>query len=128
MPTLSFDGETHDELVRKVRRWLASAESPTGHLELGEVVVRSSELTKDALGLIAAAAPTPIAHSEVVKGLAQLGYEATDQTAQAVLSALKMVSELSGEKFFKRIEVKGRMVTYEMGAAVARQVLKSFRP
>ena len=24
MPTLSFDGETHGEIVVKVRRWLAS--------------------------------------------------------------------------------------------------------
>ena len=32
MPSLSFEGETHDELVRKVRRWLASVEGEDGHL------------------------------------------------------------------------------------------------
>ena len=30
MPTLSFDGETHEELVAKVKRWLASVEGE-GH-------------------------------------------------------------------------------------------------
>jgi hypothetical protein len=128
LPTLSFDGETHDDLVRKVRRWLASADGEGGHLELAEVVVRGSELTKDALALIAAAAPEPIAHNEVAKGLAQMGYDVTDQTKRAVLSGLSTVSELSGEKFFKRIEGAGRAVTYQMGVAVARQVIKSLKP
>lgn len=126
MPTLSFDGETHEELVRKVRRWLASAEGQTGHLEPNEIVIRGSELTKDALALVAAAAPEPIAQNEIVKGLAQMGYDVTDQTTKAVLSALSMVSELSGEKIVQRIEGAGRSVTYQMGKAVAKQVLKAF--
>jgi hypothetical protein len=126
LPTLSFDGETHDELVRKVRRWLASAEGQPGHLEPADVVVRGADLTKDALALVAAAAPAPIAHNEIVKGLAQLGYDMTDQTREAVLSALATASELSGEKLVKRIEGAGRSVTFQMGKAVARQVLKAF--
>jgi len=126
VPTLSFDGETHEELVRKVRRWLASAEGQTGHLEPNEIVIRGSELTKDALALVAAAAPEPIAQNEIVKGLAQMGYDVTDQTTKAVLSALSMVSELSGEKIVQRIEGAGRSVTYQMGKAVAKQVLKAF--
>ncbi len=126
MPTLSFEGETHEELVRKVRRWLVSAEGPTGHLEPNELVVRGSQLTKDALALVAAAAPEPIAQNEIVKGLAQMGYDVTDQTTKAVLSALSMASELSGEKVVQRIEGAGRSVTYQMGKAVARQVLKAF--
>jgi len=125
VPTLSFEGESHDEIVRKVRRWLASAEGQAGHLGVVEVVERGSDLTKDALALIAAAAPQPIAHNEVVKGLTQMGYEATDQTKRAVLSGLNAVSELSGERFFRRIEGAGRAVTYEMGSVVARQILKT---
>jgi hypothetical protein len=127
VPTLSFDGESHDEIVRKVRRWLASAESQVDHLGVVEVVERGSDLTKDALALIAAAAPQPIAHSDVVKGLTQMGYEATDQTKRAVLSGLNAVSELSGERFFRRIEDASRAVTYEMGSAVARQILRTLR-
>ena len=126
MPTLSFEGETHEELVRKVRRWLVSAEGQTGHLEPNELVIRGSQLTKDALALVAAAAPEPIAQNEIVKGLAQMGYDVTDQTTKAVLSALSMASELSGEKVVQRIEGAGRSVTYQMGKAVARQVLKAF--
>src|SRR3989442_1461529 len=30
MPTVSFEGETHDEIVRKVRRWLASIDGEEG--------------------------------------------------------------------------------------------------
>ena len=61
-----FEGETHDEIVRKVRRWLASLDGGE-HLSPVEVVERASELTKDALGVIAAAAPAPVAQSELVK-------------------------------------------------------------
>ena len=37
MPTLMFEGETHDEIVRKVRRWLASIDGGE-HLSPVEVV------------------------------------------------------------------------------------------
>ena len=125
MATLSFEGETHEELVRKVRRWLVSAEGGADHLAVADVVERSSDLTRDALSLIAAAAPEPIAHSEVVKGLTRMGYDATEQTRRAVLSGLRAASEVSGDKLFQRIEGARRAVTYEMGTAVAHQVLKN---
>lgn len=125
MPTLCFDGETHDEIVHKVRRWLASAEAPPTHLGPAEVVERASDLTKDALSVIAAAAPTPIAHSDVVERLVSMGYEATDQTKHAVLGGLNAVSELSGGRLVRRLEGAGRTVTYQMGTAAARQVLKA---
>ncbi|HZD66683.1 MAG TPA: hypothetical protein VE152_11355 [Acidimicrobiales bacterium] len=128
MPTLYFEGETHEEIVRKVRRWLSSTESRPDHVGPVEAVEQAAELTKDALSLIAAAAPGPIAHNEVVKGLAHMGYEATDQTKQAVLSGLNAVSELSGDRLFRRIEGAGRAVTYEMGTVAARQVLRALRP
>ena len=64
MATLSFDGETHGELVVKVRRWLASVEGQEeGALSTRDVVDQSAELTKEALRIIAAAAPEPVAQS-----------------------------------------------------------------
>lgn len=111
-----------------MRRWLASAEAPADHLGAMEVVERASELTKDALSVIATAAPEPIAHNEVVIGLTRLGYEATDQTRRAVQSGLSAVAELSDGRLFKRIEDARRAVTYEMGTTMARQVLRAIRP
>ena len=124
---MSFEGETHEEIVQKVRRWLASTEGQGGHLGAVEVVERVSELTKDSLSVIAAAAPGPIAHSDVVKGLTHMGYEATDQTKRAVVSGLNAVAELSGDKLLKRIVDARKSVAYEMQSAVARQVLRAFR-
>lgn len=128
VPTLCFEGETHDEIVHKVRRWLATADAPGEHLGAMEVVERASELTKDALSVIATAAPEPIAHNEVVMGLTRMGYEATDQTKRAVQSGLNAVAELSDGRIFKRIEDARRAVTYEMGTTMARQVLRALRP
>src|SRR5438105_15792165 len=84
MPSLSFEGETHEELVRKVRRWLASAEGEDERLGAVEAVERASEITKDALGIIAAAAPGPIASSDILKAMTRMGYEATEGTKRAV--------------------------------------------
>ena len=58
MPTLSFDGETHDEIVQKVRRWLASIDGdPLARVGVVDVVNQSAELTKDALQVVAQSAP-----------------------------------------------------------------------
>ena len=74
MATLSFEGETHGELVTKVRRWLASVEGEDeGNLSTHEVVDQSAELTKEALRIIASAAPEPVAQSELVKALISAG-------------------------------------------------------
>jgi hypothetical protein len=126
MPTLMFEGETHDEIVRKVRRWLASIDGEE-HLSPVEVVERASELTKDALGVIAAAAPAPVAQSELVKALTRRGYEATDQTKRALTTGLTALNELSGGEMVKRIEDARRSAVYEMNVAVAKQVLKALR-
>ena len=127
MPTLSFDGETHDEIVRKVRRWLASIEGQQEHLDLPEAVERASELTKDALTVIAQAAPAPIARTEVVKSLTRMGYEATDSTKRAVIAGLDALSDATEGDVIRRIEKARNSVLYEMNAAVARQLLKSLR-
>ena len=74
MATLSFEGETHGELVVKVRRWLASLEGEEdGALTPHEVVEQGAELTKEALRIIASAAPEPVAQSELVKALTNAG-------------------------------------------------------
>jgi methionyl-tRNA synthetase len=127
MPTLSFEGETHDEILRKVRRWLASVEGHDEHLALPEAVERASELTKDALTVIAQAAPSPIARSEVVKSLTRMGYEATDSTKRAVIAGLDALSDATEGDVIRRVEKARNSVLYEMNAAVARQLLKSLR-
>ncbi|MBV8305025.1 MAG: hypothetical protein JO050_02725 [Acidimicrobiia bacterium] len=127
MPSLSFEGETHDELVRKVRRWLASVEGEDEHLSAVQAVEKASEITKDALTVIAAAAPGPIASSEILKGLKKMGYDATDGTKRAVTSGLNALAEVTGGGILKRADRARKDAVYEMNASVARQMLKSLR-
>ncbi|MDQ1395482.1 MAG: hypothetical protein QOG64_741 [Acidimicrobiaceae bacterium] len=127
MPLLSFEGETHDEIVRKVRRWLASIDGEDDTISVQEAVDRASELTKDALTVVAQAAPGPIARSEVVKALTRMGYEATDTTRQAVISGLDALSDATEGSLLKRMEKARNSVLYEMNAAVAKQVLRSMK-
>jgi hypothetical protein len=128
VPTLSFEGETHAELVRKVRRWLVSIDGHEEHLDLPEAVERASELTKDALSVIAQSAPAPIARSEVVKAMTRMGYEATDSTKKAVIAGIDALSDATEGDVVKRIEKARNSVVYEMNAAVARQVLRILAP
>jgi hypothetical protein len=128
VPTLSFEGETHDELVRKVRRWLVSVDGREGHLDLPEAVERASELTKDALTVIAQAAPAPIARNEVVKAVTRMGYEATESTKKAIIAGIDALSDGTEGDVVKRIEKARNSVVYEMNAAVARQVLRLLAP
>lgn len=128
MPTLSFEGDTHEELVRKVRRWLGSVNGHEEHLDLPEAVERASELTKDALTVIAQSAPAPIARNEVVKAVTRMGYEATESTKKAVIAGLDALSDATEGDVVKRIEKARNSVVYEMNAAVARQVLRLLSP
>ena len=128
MPSLSFEGETHDEIVRKVRRWLASVEGvhEENHITLPVAVERASELTKDALAVIAQAAPGPIARSEIFKGLTRMGYDATENTKRAVISGLDALADTE-EGVLQRASDARRSVVYEMNSAVAKQILKAIR-
>jgi hypothetical protein len=126
VPTLSFEGETHDEIVRKVRRWLASLDGFEEHLDLPEAVERASELTKDALTVVAAAAPGPVARSDITKALTRMGYDATESTKRAVIAGLDALSETEGS-ILKRVGKARNSVLYEMNAAVAKQVLRALR-
>ena len=128
MASLSFEGETHGELVVKVRRWLASVDGEEeGHLTSHEVVEQSAELTKEALRIIASAAPEPIAQSEVVKALTNAGYKATDTTKQAIAAGLDSVEEVTGGSVVKMARDASMTAMYEMNATIAKQILRSWR-
>ena len=128
MATLSFEGETHDEIVRKVRRWLASLDGDDeGTLSAVEAVERASELTKDALTIIAKAAPAPVARSEVMKALTRMGYDATETTKRAVVNGLDALADATDADVVKKVEARRNSIVYEMNAAVAKQLLRSLR-
>jgi hypothetical protein len=128
MPTLSFEGETHGEILVKVRRWLASLdEHGETNLSAVEAIEQGAELTKDALRIIASAAPAPIAQSELLKGLTNMGYKATDATKGALVSGLDSIEEATGGSVVRQVSKAGRRAAYEMNSTIARQVLKSLR-
>ena len=127
MPSLSFEGETHTELVAKVRRWLTSVDGEEEIRTPAEVIGASAELTKDALRIIASAAPAPVAQSEVVKGLTALGYQVTDTASSTLVDALDALSNVTSDRMVKRVRNAGAGAVFEMNKAVAAQLLKGFR-
>ncbi|MFZ4433014.1 MAG: hypothetical protein ACOYOQ_07420 [Microthrixaceae bacterium] len=128
MPTLSFDGETHGEIVVKVRRWLASLDGEEGSsLSAAEAVNQGAELTKDALRIIAASAPDPVAQSDLVKGLTNMGYKATDTTRSAVIAGLDSIEEMTGGSVVRQATETGRKVVWQMNSTVAKQILRALR-
>lgn len=126
MATLSFEGETHGEIVQKVRRWLASQAGEEDAVpNIHETLNRSAELTKDALAIIASAAPEPVAQSDLVKGLTGLGYKATDATRDAVSAGLDSLEEVTGGGVVRQVSTTGRKAVYEMNSQIAKQLLKN---
>jgi hypothetical protein len=125
--SLSFEGDTHGELVQKVRRWLRSVEGEEEdvHLTPAEAVDRGAELTKEALRVVAAAAPQPVAESDLVKSLTGLGYRATEATREAVIAGLDALEEVTGGSVVHRGEDAARSALWQMNSAVAKQVLKA---
>jgi hypothetical protein len=129
MASLSFEGETHGEIVQKVRRWLASLEGEEeGHLTPVEAINQGAELTKEALRIIASSAPEPIAQSEVVKSLTGAGYKVTDSLRKGLIDGLDSVGEVTGGSVLKTAKDARKSVVYEMNSQVARQILKALRP
>jgi len=129
MASLSFEGETHGEIVQKVRRWLASLEGEEeGHLTPVEAIEHGAEITKEALRVIAAAAPEPIAQSDVVKALTGAGYKATDSLKKTLIDGLDSLGEITGDGILKTARDARKSVVYEMNSQVARQLLKALRP
>lgn len=126
MATLSFEGETHQELTQKVRRWLASVDGKTeGDPTLSDVVNESAELTKDALRVIASSAPGPIGQSDLMKALTQMGYKATDDLRSAALTGLDALDTATGGSVVKKVTEAGTQALYEMNGQIAKQVLRS---
>jgi hypothetical protein len=128
MPELTFEGETHGELVVKVRRWLASVEGEEpSNLTAVEAVNQGAELTKEALRIIASSAPEPIAQSDVVKGLTSMGYKVTDATKDAVVTSLDSIEEATGGGVVQQATKAAGKVMYQMNASMARQLMRSLR-
>jgi hypothetical protein len=127
MATLSFEGETHAEIVAKVKRWLGSLEGEEELRTPVEAISAAADLTKEALRLIASAAPAPVAQSEVVRGLTAMGYQVTDAASTAVIDALDAMSEVTGDRVLKRVRDMGTSAVFEMNKAVAQQILRGMR-
>ncbi|WP_208026724.1 hypothetical protein [Rhabdothermincola sediminis] len=126
MPKLIFEADTQQELVAQVKRWLASLEAgDDGTISVSQAITQGAELTKDALRIIAAAAPKPVAQNELVKSLTAMGYKATDATSRALVEGLDTMEALSGGSVLRQVSEKGRSAVYQMNVAVAKQVLKT---
>ena len=122
MPEIRFNADTHPELLRQVKVWLESTESER---TAADVVESSATLTKDALRLIAAAAPAPLADSDLVKGLTELGHRATDASRDATLAGLDGLAQVTDGTLVRRVSEGGAKAAYEMNTKVAKQLLKS---
>jgi len=123
--TVTFEGTSHADVVGQVKEWLATVE-PEDRLSYTEAVEQGAELTKDALRVIASAAPTPVADNELVKALTDMGYKATDVTSGAIVDGINRVEELSGDTVVTARE-RGRTAVYEMNAGIAKQILRVLR-
>ena len=123
MATVSFEGETHDEIVGKVRAWLESVEA--GQTNMAAMISQQATLTKDALRIIAESAPGPISDNEVVKSLTKMGYKATDATRDAALTALSSLESATGGSMVKNVADQGSKAMFKMNAAIAKQFLKA---
>ena len=123
MPKVVFEGDTHAEIVAQVRHWLASTQ-PEGQLSVTQAIEQGAELTKDALRVIAAAAPKPVADNEVVKALTDMGYKATDVTRGTLVAGLDQLEQMTGGSVLRSVSEKGRTAMYQMNSTIARQILK----
>ena len=112
MATLSFEGETHAEIVAKVKRWLSSLEGEEELRTPAEVISAAADLTKEALRVIASAAPAPVAQSEMVRGLTAMGYQMTDAASSTVIDALDAMSEVTGDRVLKRVRDMGTSAVF----------------
>ena len=126
MPKVIFEGDTQAEIVAQVKRWLASTEAEVdGSITVSQAIEQGAEVTKDALRIIAAAAPKPVAESDVVKALTDMGYKATDATKARLVQGLDQVEDLTGGSVLKTVSERGRNAVYEMNVVIAKQILKN---
>ncbi len=126
MPKVIFEGDTNQEIVSQVKRWLASMEADDdGNISVSQAIEQGAELTKDALRIIASAAPKPVAQNDVVKALTDMGYKATDVTKERLVDGLRNVETLTGGSVLQEVGERGRNAVYEMNVTIAKQILKS---
>jgi len=113
-------------VVAQVRQWLTSVEHEAdGQLSVSDAIAQGAGLTKDALRIIAAAAPQPVAQNDVVRSLTDMGYKATDATSKALVDGLRSVEALTGGSVLEQVQEKGRAQFWSMNAKVAKQVLRT---
>ena len=121
MPKVIFEGETQQEIVAQVKRWLVSMEADNqGSISISQAVEQGAGLTKDALRIIASAAPKPVAENDVVKA-------ATDATKERLVDGLRNVETLTGGSVLHTVSERGRSAVYEMNVNIAKQILKTLR-
>jgi hypothetical protein len=121
--TVTFEGATHADIVDQVKTWLATVEEPD-RLSASEAIEQGAGLYKDALRIIAAAAPRPVAENEIVKSLTDMGYRATDVTKDRLIDGLARVEELSGGTLVKDVRDTGQKAVFQMNATLAKQILR----
>jgi hypothetical protein len=125
---MTFEGENHADLVRQVQEWLATVETEEeGPLTPAEAIEQGADLTKDALRIIAQAAPGRIAQNDVFQRLTGMGYKATDATKAALITGVGAIEDATGGGVVKEIRDTGRDAIYEMNVAVAKQILKQLQ-
>jgi hypothetical protein len=121
VPDLTFSAQSHAELVIQVRQWLETAESV--ETTPATIVGKSAEITKDALRVVADAAPKPIGESELVKALTEMGYVVTDRTRDTVIAGLGVATEVTDGSFVRRVQSSGESALFEMNATFAKKLL-----
>src|SRR5437868_531704 len=104
MPKVIFEGDTQQDIVAQVKRWLVSMEADDdGSITVSQAIEQGAELTKDALRIIASAAPKPVAENDVVKALTDMGYKATDATKERLVDGLRNVETLTGGSVLQEV-------------------------
>ncbi|MCC5952955.1 MAG: hypothetical protein JJU45_12770 [Acidimicrobiia bacterium] len=127
MPQVIFEGDTLPEIVAQVRRWLASVEADVedGSISFSQAISQGAGITKDALRIVASVAPKPIAQNDLIRALTDMGYKATDATAERLQEGLESVEELTGGSVVRTVSERGRDAVFEMNAAIAKQILRT---
>jgi hypothetical protein len=121
VPDLTFSAPSHAALVVQVRQWLETAEDT--ETTPATLVGKSAEITKDALRLVADAAPKPIGESDLLKALTEMGYDVTDRTRDTVITGLGMATEVTDGSFVRKAQSTGESAFFEMNAQFAKRLL-----
>ena len=126
MPKLIFEGATQQELVQQVREYLASLETDAeGGISVAQAIEQGAGVTKDAMRIIASAAPRPIAQNDLVRQLTGMGYKVTDATSAALIDGITAVGDVTGGGVVRQVTDRGRTAAFQMNASVAKQILKA---